>query len=46
MYFDLYLPYAVKISDSGNMSVVSNPYWVNSKETAKKFVEAWKLPKL
>jgi len=32
MYFDLYLPFAVKISDSGNMSIVPNPYWVNSKE--------------
>jgi len=32
MYFDLYLPYAVKISDSGNMSIIPNPYWVNSKE--------------
>jgi len=35
MCFDLYLPFAVKISDSGNMSMVPNPYWVNSKENTE-----------
>ena len=35
MCFDLYLPFAVKISDSGIMSIVPNPYKVNSKENTE-----------
>ena len=35
MYFDLYLPYAVKISDCGNISVIPNPYWIDSKENTE-----------